>query len=44
LTFNKISSKVLDLFAENAYLAGRNLQIIESMIGKKPAEHQMSIF
>lgn len=28
---------------KNAYLAGRNLQIIESMIGKKPAEHQMSI-
>ncbi len=35
---------MLDLFAENAYLAGRNLQIIEAMIGKKPAEHQMSIF
>jgi len=35
---------VLDLFAENAYLVVRNLQIIETMIGKKPAEHQMSIF
>ena len=35
---------MLDLFAENAYLVVRNLQIIESMIGKKPAEHQMSIF
>ena len=35
---------MLDLFAENAYFAGRNLQIMESMIGKKPAEHQMSIF
>ena len=34
---------MLDLFAENAYLVVRNLQIIESMIGKKPAEHQMSI-
>ncbi len=35
---------MLDLFAENAYLVVRNLQIIETMIGKKPAEHQMSIF
>ena len=44
LIFSEISSKVLDLFAENAYLAVRNLQIIEAMIGKKPAEYQMSIF
>ena len=35
---------MLDLFAENAYLVVRNLQIIETMIGKEPAEHQMSIF
>ena len=35
---------MLDLFAENAYLVVRNLQIIETMIGKKPVEHQMSIF
>ena len=35
---------MLDLFAENAYLVVRNLQIIESMIGKKSSEHQMSIF
>jgi len=35
---------VLDLFAENAYLVVRNLKIIESMIGKKSSEHQMSIF
>ena len=32
------------LFAEKAYIEVRNLQIIESMIGKKTAEHQMSIF
>lgn len=35
---------MLILFAENAYLVVRNLQIIEHMIGKKPAEYQMSIF
>lgn len=35
---------MLDLFAENAYLVVRNLQIIETMIGKKLAEHRMSIF
>lgn len=37
MIFNKILLK-------SAYLVVRNLQIIEHMIGKKPAEYQMSIF